>query len=187
MSPPPNGPSKGTNAPPPNAPTNAKSPAKSDDNKWDNMLGESSPEMSPEIARALLAMNPSLREQGMNTKAVLSQSRQAQTGKVAPAAPAQKIAPPKGGDIRVNEAGEKFRLMLAAEEAEVDAELKRLEQKRANLRNEMRERFASWLNGKDPELLSPYTQQLLQTEKAFLEKVGFNLTWFSAYQKTHPN
>jgi len=91
------------------------------------MLGESSPEMSPDIARALLAMNPSMREQGMNTKAVLSQARQGQVAKGAAAAQAQKSAPQKASDIRLNEAGEKFRQMLAAEEAEVEAELNRLE------------------------------------------------------------
>lgn len=139
------------------------------------------------MARALLQMNPAMRDKGVNTAWVVNQSQDAQhagkTGaKPAPAKPAPSVAPsPSGGDVyQLIEAHEK---RMAEDETRFDLEIKKLSEAKQQNRTRILGELMTALAAKDPELLSPFTQQALSDKKAALEKLGFSVKGFAEHRR----
>src|SRR5262245_35888068 len=118
--------------------------------QWDALDAEDNPApgVSPEIARALLATNPALREGGMNTDLVIKQSA------AAPGAqkPVQKAAAAPGASLA--DTAKQLEKGLADAQARFNADKKAL-----------LTQLTQWLTVNDPELRSPFTQQVLDQKK----------------------
>ncbi|MCC6808185.1 MAG: hypothetical protein IT381_12240 [Deltaproteobacteria bacterium] len=173
-----------SNAPPPSAPPAKKAAEKED---WDDMLGEEQQSgISPEMARTLLSMNPKLREEGKNTAWVVSSGQKAahqgsQKQKAAAAAPAAK--PAAAGDVFSELDTLKRKLEL--DEQQFDLQLQQIQVEKARAKQSTLEDFMRVLINKDPELLSPMTQQALADKKAFLDKLGFSVKAFVEFKRKH--
>ncbi|MCC6808660.1 MAG: hypothetical protein IT381_14645 [Deltaproteobacteria bacterium] len=136
---------------------------------WSSTLEDEEDEqgVQRDIARKILAMNPSLREAGMDTMRAVEQSK-ARDPKAAATSSGQKAS---AG--RVVDAIAEGKQKLDSEEKRIDQELLRLQKERAGLKAVALDRFMRWLAVNDPELRSPVTKQTLEDEKAFLTKLGF--------------
>lgn len=169
---------------PPNAPPPA---AKQADADWDDVLGEAKQSgISPEMARALLSMNPKLREEGKNTAWVVSSGQKAvHQGAVQQqqqaAKPGAKQAGPGGHDAFTEIDARKKK--LEEEDKRVEAEIKALQDGRARAKQETLDGIMRFFAERDPELLSPMTQQALADNKVFLEKLGFSVKVFVEFKR----
>lgn len=147
------------------------------DNDWDDLLGEVKQSgISPEMARALLSMNPKLREEGKNTAwVVASGQKAAHQGAQLQAQPATKAAK-SGGDV-FSEL-DVLRRNLEAEEQQIDLQTKQLQEQKIKAKRTALEAFMKVLLAKDPEMLSPMTQQAVADNKVFLDRLGFSVKGF---------
>lgn len=168
------------------------SPTAAPEQDWDDLLGEAkSSGISPDMARALLQMNPAMRDKGVNTAWVVNQSQDAQhagktgakpaTAKPATAKPATATASPSSGDVyQLIETHEK---RMAEDETRFDLEIKKLNEAKQQNRARILAELMTALAAKDPELLSPFTQQALSDKKAALEKLGFSVKGFAEHRR----
>ncbi len=178
--------------PPPTDPKAPKDAASAADD-WDDMLegDQKTQGLSPDMARTLLSMNPKLREEGKNTAWVVRQAQQAQQGggkgakpQAAQPAGSSTSAPKGGADVfgALDQLQKGFELeaqRIDVEKQKLEEQKKKLEQAQAQLKSKMLQEFTQWLLGKDPELLSPLTQQALSERKAFLDRIGFSVKYFA--------
>jgi hypothetical protein len=115
------------------------------------------PPVSPEIARALLELNPELRQKGINTNLVVGEANQA-------AQPAE--APPLRAEI------DAVRQELAREEQRVAEAKARLDRELQQIKQRLLDRAVVAIAARDPSLAQPDTQKLLVAEKALFERIG---------------
>lgn len=140
-----------------------------------------------DIARKILAMNPALREAGVDTMTVLEKTKQhgaAQKGAAKAPAPQSGSAPV--ATTRVVDAVAEIKKSLAADERRLDAEIARLQQEKANLKGAALGKLADWLAVNDPDLRSPVTQATLEDEKRFLDGIGWSVKRYIELQKKRP-
>ena len=162
--------------PPPGPPPNdQRAPKKTDGADWDDALGDRKVQtVSPDLVRKLLAMNPALREQGLNTNFATAQAQKAQIaaaqGHKAPAAGQSQTS---NDDIFTAFASMKGD--LGTQQKQIDIEVERLTRERDALRTATLERVHRWLQTNDPDMRSPVTQQVLEQDKKFLDEIGFNV------------
>lgn len=133
--------------------------------EWDELeQAEPTPGISPEIARALLNTNPALREGGMTTDLMIKQRNAATPVANKPMAAAKSSASSSLADTaKLLEKG------LADAQARFNADKKAL-----------LDQLTSWLSINDPELRSPFTQQVLEQKKALLASLGFDVKAYVA-------
>lgn len=129
--------------------------------------------LSPEMAKALLAMNPALREQGFCEKKLVAASQAPQT--------VQPVAAKSTESLLEVVAGETTRLAEAQRAAD-DAIAKLKAEKDAAKAAALAAVYA-WLCKRDPDLLSPLTQRVLQQQKEKLAAIGFTIDGYMAARK----
>ena len=130
-------------------------------------------------------MNPAMRAQGVNTAWVVSQSQDAQhaaqKGEKPAAQKTAEAAKPASGDIyQLIEAHEK---RLLEDEARIDLELRKLQEAKLQSKQRVLSDLMAMLLSKDPELLSPFTQQALVDKKAALDRLGFSVKAFAELKR----
>ena len=150
-----------------------------DKDAWDDLADEDAKAqgISPEIARAVLATNPQLRDGGMTTDLLVKQHQK--PGAAGPGKASDKPKPVTTGasfietakqlEKRFNEAKSKRERELMEAEARFTAEKKAL-----------LEAMTQWLVQNDPELRSPFTQQMLEQKKALFASFGFDVKVYVA-------
>lgn len=171
---------------------------KGGDEDWDDLLEgkEKVPGLSPDMARALLSMNPKLREEGKNTAWMVHSSQQAQQS----GAKGEKPKPPPSNvTVQTKPGADVFGVLdelkkhMEQETQRIDLEKRRLDDERRKLDEQMKklngqllDQLCDWLLAKDPELLSPLTQQALSERKAFLDRLGFSAKQYSERKRRKP-
>lgn len=144
--------------------------------EWDDLADKAAAEqgISPEIARAVLATNPTLRAGGMSTDMLVKQSKpNQQQGKVAP----KPGAPASGSLVDVSKVLDK---RLADAKTKREKDIADAEQHFAAEKKALLESLTQWLHQNDPELRSPFTQQVLEQKKALLQAIGFDVKAYVA-------
>ena len=137
--------------------------------QWDVLEEDKGLEgVSPEIAHALLEMNPALRAKGMNTNLVIEQSKKQSPQPAKPTTSAETSA-------SILTAVTKLKQGVATEDKLLGEEITKLQTKRAQIKVQAAEKLIQWLMHFDPELRSPMTQQVLESEKPFLDGIGFSI------------
>lgn len=166
---------------------------------WDDLLGEAKQSgISPDMARALLKMNPAMRAQGVNTAWVVNQSQDAQHKKEqkaagstvaqkAPTASSGKASPTVAGGGDVYQLIDGFAARAQQDEQQIDAQIKKLQEAKHLQQKRLLEELMQALAQKDPELLSPFTQQALTDKREALAKLGFSVKGFVEFRKAGPN
>lgn len=136
--------------------------------------------VSATVAKALLAMNPALRDQGLDTMKLVRQSQDA-------AVPQQgsKAAKPSAKQgvyelLRALDADVKKR------DAELMAQIAQLEVDRKKLAAQAREAVSKWLVDNDPDILSPVTQGALKDFTALITAIAFKTQDYVAQYRKKP-
>jgi phosphoenolpyruvate-protein kinase (PTS system EI component) len=137
-------------------------PGKNKD-EWDDLeeAEKDTSGISPEIARALLNTNPALRQGGMNTDLLIKQRKGA-----APATPEKKES--------------RSEQSLADMAKTLEKRLQDAQTQLANEKKALLESLVQWLKLNDPELRSPFTQQVLEQKKALFSAIGFDVKAYVA-------
>jgi hypothetical protein len=175
----------------------SKDPDPKKDEDWDDMLApaQQTPGLSPDMARALLSMNPKMREEGKNTAWVVREAQSAQKQAKQGAKPQTPSAvvpaslmPKAGTDVtgalqQLKKGFQSETERIEVEKKKLDEEKKKLEQQQAQLKAKLLAELTQWLIAKDPELLSPLTQQALSDNKTFLDGIGFSMKYFIEAKK----
>lgn len=148
--------------------------------EWDELVDASgAPDttgISPEIARRVLDMNPRMRDEGKDTAWLVNESQAnklkggAQPGKAAP--PGNKPARPSESVVATVGA---LKAQMADAEKRHAKEVAEAQARLAQTKAQTLDALVSWLKQNDPELRSPFTQQVLEEDKAFFDKLGFSL------------
>lgn len=138
-----------------------------------------------DIARKILALNPSLRDAGVDTMRAVESTKARDEKKVdQPDAGVKGSAAPKPVQgNRIVDAIADVKRTLDTDDKRLEAEIARLTKERAGLKNAALERIMRWLQSNDPDLRSPVTQAMLQDEKPFLDKIGFSIKKYIDAQK----
>lgn len=121
--------------------------------------------VTPSVAKVLLAMNPNLRDQGLDTMKAVRQSQNPSTTQQPAGSPAQgssvyDVLKRLEADVKKGE-GE-----LAQRMAALEAEKKQLHAGAAEV-------VSKWLLGHDKDILSPVTQKALKDFEKLLKAIGF--------------
>lgn len=144
--------------------------------EWDDLADKEAANqgISPEIARAVLATNPTLREGGMTTDLLVKKHSPstATVAKPANATPAAK--PMQTGESLANTA-KALEKRLSDAKAKREKDLAEAEAHFVGEKTAMLEALVAWLKQHDPELRSPFTQQVLEQKKALLTSIGFDV------------
>jgi hypothetical protein len=159
---------------------------KSKDEGWQDLLGQKKTRgITKEVARRLLELNPKMREGGLDTAAVMDQSKRARDQEKIPEKTQARpgAQQPISDDIskevgRLKRELEVEEATIAREEAGLKSELAKLVARRESAKLKTRDAVASWLEKNDPQVRSPVTQQVLADEKPTLERVGFTMSFF---------
>lgn len=153
---------------------------------WDDAAAQVVKEtgVSPSVAKALLAMNPALRDQGLDTMKLVRQSQDAAASK-APAGGAKPAKPADKSDgiYAVLQGMDKD---LQRRDAELKAEITRLEAERKRLAEASRQELSKWLVAHDPDILSPVTQGALKDFQALVTAIGFKTADYIAQFRKKP-
>ncbi|MCC6806047.1 MAG: hypothetical protein IT381_01375 [Deltaproteobacteria bacterium] len=138
-------------------------------------------EASKDLLRKARAVNPSLAEQGSTTELFMN----VQAAKAKPAASTTKPAATKGGGQAAAPSasasgGDFFTAFYARKQHHQDErerltqELARVDRELATLGPSTAEALVELLLAADPGVANPQTLEILQREKAFLDRVGFS-------------
>lgn len=153
--------------------------------------------VSPSIAKALLQLNPALREQGFTTTSLVAGSQQASAAKNAP--PTEKgksaaapTAAPSPGSAHSPTADtfalfEGFSGQIATIEEEAKRQRAAIEANRQRALLTIREHLEKWLLENDPDLRSPVTQEALQRHKSELSELGFSVRDYVTKHRANKN
>jgi hypothetical protein len=169
-------------------PKDPKQPAAAGGDDWDDLLGEAKQSgISPEMARALLSMNPKMREEGKNTAWVVSSGQKAahQSAQLQQTPAAKPGAGPAAKTSDLFSEIDTLKRKLELDEQQVDQQIKALQEAKTKLKQDALDQFQRALLGKDPELLSPMTQQALADRKSFLDRLGFSVKAFVEFKRKH--
>jgi hypothetical protein len=152
------------------------------------MLEEHEPKqvgISPDLARKLLEMNPKLRNDGFDTVGLVNQSQNAAVGKPPPkpTAPAAKPTQPTAPSESVVDTLAAIGKSLGEAEQTIDREIAALQDKKKQASAAALAQWIAWLQAHDPELRSPFTQEVLADEKALLDRLGFSVKDYVALRK----
>jgi hypothetical protein len=152
-------------------------------NSWDDAADDVAKTVgvSASVAKALLAMNPALRDQGLDTMKLVRQSQDAavpQQGAKAPAKPSSKQG--VYDLLRALDADVKRR------DAELVAQIAQLEAERKKLAAGARENVSKWLVENDPDILSPVTQGALKDFAALITAIAFKTQDYVAQYRKKP-
>jgi len=154
-----------------------------DEGDWDDVLGEAKQSgISPEMARALLSMNPKMREDGKNTAWVIASGQQAANQGARVQAEAQKQPAAKPATDLYSSFDE-IKRKLESDDKAIDLQIKALQEQKLRLKADALESAMRAIMQKDPEMLSPMTQQALTDRKAFLDRVGFNVKSYVDFKR----
>ena len=148
-----------------------------DGDAWDELDaadGGGNRGISPEIARALLNTNPAMRDGGMTTDMLVKTVQKTTKPGAAPA-----IAKPALNDSFTDTA-RALEKRFAEAKAKRDKELAEAEGRFAAERKALLDSMIDWLGKHDPELRSPFTQQMLEQKKAFFQTLGFDVKQYVA-------
>lgn len=122
--------------------------------------------VTPSVAKVLLAMNPSLRDQGFDTmKAV----RQSQNPNVAQ----QPGGSPQAQGASVYDVLKRLEADVKKSEAEIAQRMAALEAEKKQLHAGAAELVSKWLLGHDADILSPVTQKALKDFEKLLKAINF--------------
>ncbi|MCC6806217.1 MAG: hypothetical protein IT381_02240 [Deltaproteobacteria bacterium] len=150
---------------------------------WDDAAEEDAKEagVSPAVAKALLAMNPALRAQGLDTKKVVRQSQDLAAGKgTADAKSAAKVDPSAGIYAVLAQLEAEFK----RKEHELQSQLALIEVERKKNANDARDRLTQWLIKNDPDILSPVSQGALKDHAPVIAAFGFKTAdYIATYRK----
>lgn len=156
---------------------------------------ERRPDEVPEHIKMLVRMNPALKQEGLDTAQSASQLRDAVSKARAVAAgtpmptepkPATGAAAPTGLSLletiqAAKKAHQKEQAELAEQAKELNAELQKVQARVQKLNDERKAAAArrcdeviSRLLSIDPDMTSPKTKLVLESEKSFLNEVGFS-------------
>jgi hypothetical protein len=161
-----------------------KDPPKQPEADWDDVLGEAkSSGISPEMARTLLQMNPKMREEGKNTAWVVASGQQAATKGARVQAESAKQAAPKQGEGDLYTSFDDIKRKLELDENELEQQVKLLQQQKLQAKADALESAMRAIMQKDPEMLSPMTQQALADRKAFLDRLGFSVKTYVDFKR----
>ena len=125
--------------------------------------------------RRLLATNPALRNQGLNTASAATMMQQARAGAGARTPNESGKARPAVSGPDVVALANEIKETLSKERKRLDAEQAELHKRRAHLHSETRQRLEQWLEANDPDVRSPVTQKILERDKAVFAEIGFSL------------
>ena len=145
------------------------------DDSWDDDVESARKAgVTPEVARKLLQMNPSLRDQGHTTARLVEQSSKQ---------PGPKSTPPVRADGEsVYEFLKRLFADTKATEDRIAAERKKLAAEEASLNQTVVSAFEQWLLKNDADLRSPVTQSAIEKHQKDLQKAGFTV---GSYIKKH--
>lgn len=133
-----------------------------------------------DIARKILALNPKLRDAGLDTGGMVEKTKQRDAQPAATPRPAGASVP---SGNRIIDAFSEVKKQLDSDERRADAEIARLQKERVGAKTQALDRVMRWLSANDPDLRSPVTQAMLADEKAFLERIGFSIKRYMDAQK----
>lgn len=147
---------------------------------WDDAAEEDAKDsgVSPAVAKVLLAMNPGLREQGLDTMKVVRQSQ-------------DRAAKPEAQGSNKKDTGASgiYALLIDVEkefkkkDAELLAQLQMIEVERKKTANEARDKLVQWLLKNDPDILSPVSQGALKDHAAAIQAFGFKTADYIAQHR----
>jgi hypothetical protein len=144
---------------------------------WDDLAEKEAAAqgISPEIARAVLATNPQLREGGMTTDLLIKQG-----GKPGAAAAQRAAGKPIEAGESLADLAKLLDKRLTDAKQKREKELADAEQRFVGEKKAMLDALVQWLAQRDPELRSPFTQQVLEQKKALLAAIGFDVKAYVA-------
>lgn len=145
-----------------------------DDDPWEKLDAQQKDGLSPEMARKLLAMNPAMRDRGMNTQNLVADS---QKKGAKPAAVAST------SDKGLHSELEAIRRHLDDEEKRITEAQKQLERDRILAKEKSFASLVKWLLAKDPDITSPLNQQALKDEATLLGRIGFDMKRYAEARK----
>jgi hypothetical protein len=148
-----------------------------DSDAWDELDaadGGGNRGISPEIARALLNTNPAMRDGGMTTD-MLVKTVQKNPKAGAAAAPAKAAQSDSFTDT-----AKTLEKRFAEAKSKRDREMAEADARFVAERKALLDAMTDWLVKHDPELRSPFTQQMLEQKKAFFQALGFDVKQYVA-------
>lgn len=136
--------------------------------------------VSPAIAKALLQLNPNLREQGLNTAALVARSQEGGS-KTEPSKVEAKPAPsPEAGGVFDTLAAVSGAMATADKQAK--EQVAKIHQQLQLAKQQQLAAFEQWLLKHDSDLRSPVTQEALTRHRDVLDSIGFSV---KAYVDRH--
>ncbi len=158
-----------------NDPKDPKNDAK--ENAWRKSIAKvEQAGVSPSIARALLQLNPNMREQGFTTAGLVAESQTASAQKPsAQAAQSPQSSPKAAANGGVFDVLAATSTRVTAEQRRVADAIVKLEHEQKALKAAELKAFETWLRDNDPDLRSPVTQDALARHKALLDALGFSV------------
>ncbi len=154
---------------------------------WELALREKAqPGLSPELARKLLSMNPALRDRGADTASLVAEAQKARSGIRPPSAGNAQPAPNQDAATDGLAAVDALKQAFTDTNKQLDLEQKRIQEERSSNISRTLDAFHQWLRDNDPQLRSPFTQQLLSDEKRFLDALGFSVKAYMDWLRKNP-